>query len=1208
MNDQWIRSGLIRLVLILSLSATVLPQSLQVRWNKIENFYEQGVYDSVVTNIPPLFAVLEDIKLDSQVVNACFYLEMALMRTGQDRRADSIRQIAEKYAQKHLIAPMLTDFNQDRYTIILDIALDLQKRDSPTRKMKDPERALRLLQRMFAIEDDSLTLNPKLQAYALTGRILKLTGKLTGIKDALEPALKLIRLYDTVNIEARRSILGYLAESYLARGDVDLVYSLKSDFGYPLSFQELIAPAARFLNTPKGKEYDLLFATLQEEYLRSRPDSTAFKYIIAHFVLQSGLYNADAALDSLQSTITYLETFRDTTGQLLFDVYQMYIKKCLENNLMPQANRAFTILERRNSSKNKSGDLNSSVIMLKADILSIRGEYLDAEQLYSGLVPGIEALKTIERLSLLNYLGLCQTALGKVEKGSETFAMLKRYSTNTTDTSAKVKEFRVLAYLNGGRLFLRNDKIDSAIIQFREGQRIAKELNLHSYAALFYIRLADAFRAKGYAQQTFEMYDSLQIAMNTVTDPFQKIQVFESLASFEFEKGNTEKCLRFYYEALDVANRNGFSGSKINLSGNIADVFLQCDSLKRALSLFRVVREAVERNGSKTERYSQNFKMALVFLNSNEFDSARTYIGNCFSLLTNESNPSIDSISSLKTPYPYLLTLTISLLAEVNFFEGQIYGNVTKVKLAYNQAQRAVEYNKNNIADLLTTYQGESVQLLKSIDCYKVLIDIALHLYERTGDEKYKEGAFDACENSRSQAFVSEIGSKVFFSTAEARVDTSTFVQHIAKSLKGKKNTALAKANELSPYSRRRDLDVVADTTRDLLKVQQQYNEFVTNLSKSNSNSAGLLSPGVNVLSLRGIESLLADDEVLLNYYVSRNKTFLFYITKNVSKVIPIELDDKTVIDMCEVYRTVLQSKSDTADMSRGFKTIGQGTNKNSNAQNLNLSSRLYNALIAPVEKDIVNKKLLIVPSSALHAIPFSALKNSQNKYLIETNTVAVLPNASSIQLILKNIKAVPQQSVLALGNPDCGAIASSLPGAEDEVNMIASLFPNSTVYIGADAQEKTVKELISKYSIVHFACHGEFNGDFPLLSRLLLTPGNGEDGNLELRELYDLKLSKCNLVVLSACQSGLAKVKKNDDLIGLVRGFLYAGTPSVIASLWKVDDAATSFMMQKLYYYLSNNFSRGEALQRAQMDTMHSPTFSHPYFWSAFQLNGVGR
>ncbi|MBU0558984.1 MAG: CHAT domain-containing protein [Bacteroidetes bacterium] len=103
------------------------------------------------------------------------------------------------------------------------------------------------------------------------------------------------------------------------------------------------------------------------------------------------------------------------------------------------------------------------------------------------------------------------------------------------------------------------------------------------------------------------------------------------------------------------------------------------------------------------------------------------------------------------------------------------------------------------------------------------------------------------------------------------------------------------------------------------------------------------------------------------------------------------------------------------------------------------------------------------------------------------------------------------------------------------------------------------------------------------------------------------MNLSNSDLLVMSACETGLAQIKKNDDMIGLVRGFLYAGIPSVIASLWKVNDLATYKLMTDFYQFLSQNKGKAESLRLAQKEMISTAAFNHPFFWSAFNLNGFG-
>ena len=149
------------------------------------------------------------------------------------------------------------------------------------------------------------------------------------------------------------------------------------------------------------------------------------------------------------------------------------------------------------------------------------------------------------------------------------------------------------------------------------------------------------------------------------------------------------------------------------------------------------------------------------------------------------------------------------------------------------------------------------------------------------------------------------------------------------------------------------------------------------------------------------------------------------------------------------------------------------------------------------------------------------------------------------------------------------------------------------------------VKKIGKHFRCVHFATHGTFNPEKPLQSGLMLASDSKNDGILTVGELYDLNLN-ADLVTLSACETGLGKVANGDDVVGFTRGFLYAGTNSIVSSLWKVDDKATAILMQQFYTALKNNDKRS-ALRMAQLKVKNSYN-PHPYFWAAFQLTGSVR
>ena len=151
--------------------------------------------------------------------------------------------------------------------------------------------------------------------------------------------------------------------------------------------------------------------------------------------------------------------------------------------------------------------------------------------------------------------------------------------------------------------------------------------------------------------------------------------------------------------------------------------------------------------------------------------------------------------------------------------------------------------------------------------------------------------------------------------------------------------------------------------------------------------------------------------------------------------------------------------------------------------------------------------------------------------------------------------------------------------------------------------------EDVRKSRILHLATHSIINSEFPELSGVILSlvneNGKPQDGFLRLSDIYNLRLN-ADLVVLSACETALGKEVKGEGIVGLTRGFMYAGAPTVVASLWKVDDRATSDLMQRFYErMLKKNLSPSESLREAQISMIKNQTYVHPFYWAGFNLQG---
>src|SRR5690606_31353966 len=213
------------------------------------------------------------------------------------------------------------------------------------------------------------------------------------------------------------------------------------------------------------------------------------------------------------------------------------------------------------------------------------------------------------------------------------------------------------------------------------------------------------------------------------------------------------------------------------------------------------------------------------------------------------------------------------------------------------------------------------------------------------------------------------------------------------------------------------------------------------------------------------------------------------------------------------------------------------------------LGQALYNKLIAPARLGDT-QRLFVVPHGPLHYLPFQALHDGQN-YLIARRAVAVWPSASVGGLLWQR----PNQAInalLAFGNPATRENVP-LPGAEREVQQVAELFKQRQIYVQQAATKPTFKQQANHWAVLHVAAHAEVDEVDPLFSRILLA-GEGQDrGLLEAREVYNLDMRRVSLVTLSACESGLGKVEKGDEIVGFTRSFLSAGASSMVASLWPV-------------------------------------------------------
>jgi CHAT domain-containing protein/tetratricopeptide (TPR) repeat protein len=272
----------------------------------------------------------------------------------------------------------------------------------------------------------------------------------------------------------------------------------------------------------------------------------------------------------------------------------------------------------------------------------------------------------------------------------------------------------------------------------------------------------------------------------------------------------------------------------------------------------------------------------------------------------------------------------------------------------------------------------------------------------------------------------------------------------------------------------------------------------------------------------------------------------------------------------------------------------------------------LHELLIAPIAKWLPEdpaQPVVIVPHGPTALVPFAALEDSSGRAMIDRHVLALAPSVSTFRYTAAKRRTDPWRDVSALvvadPVPPPGSGLERLPGTLDEGRRVsARLGRRADLLAGADAREAAVKKGMAGRRVIHFATHGLISEVRPVASSMVFGEGGGEDGYLRLDEIFGIEI-QADLVVLSGCSTGLGRLT-GDGMFGLTRGFIYAGTPSVVVSMWDVSDRATSLLMDRFYAALAAGVPRAQALAEAQRATRAD--YPHPSLWAAFVLVGEPR
>jgi len=395
---------------------------------------------------------------------------------------------------------------------------------------------------------------------------------------------------------------------------------------------------------------------------------------------------------------------------------------------------------------------------------------------------------------------------------------------------------------------------------------------------------------------------------------------------------------------------------------------------------------------------------------------------------------------------------------------------------------------------------------------------------------------------------------------------------------------------------REHNVGAAAAVREALARTQAAYADLLAAIQEAKPEYAHLVRG--SVATLQEVAGHIAPDEALLEYLVTDSTTLVFVVTADTAVVLDLGIGRRALASLVDFTRGALTRPA------RG--PAGEGPSWRAPLE------RLYQRLIEPIEAGGLlrgKRALVIAPHAELHYLPFAALREpgggGPEAFLVQRYVVTTVPSASVWLRLRERGDPVPGAGVLALAPR-----VDVLPGSRVEVGSIARVYGSRTrVLVGPRATKQALRATASGQAIIHFATYGVLNKHNPLFSFVELAPRPGEDGRLEVHEVFGLDLH-ARLVVLSACQTALgagalADVPAGDDWVGLVEGFLYAGADHVMATLWPVEDQATAGLMERFYTELAAGRPEAEALAATQRAALRNSATADPFYWAGFTLSG---
>lgn len=784
----------------------------------------------------------------------------------------------------------------------------------------------------------------------------------------------------------------------------------------------------------------------------------------------------------------------------------------------------------------------------------------------------------------LNVLGLFLSLMGERQRALEYNLGALRFFERIGSLNDQAISLNSL-----GHLQLSLGAVPDSIKTYKRASEIYRQIGRPTGESLALHYIGKGFEILGDYRQALKYYDQALKVKRLHRDPRPEAHILQSIADVYRAQGRYHKALTYYHQASGTSRRLGDRQNWADSIIGIGRIYLKLGRLRKASSSFDQALALSRGIKDRVGQISALYNIAVVEYNRGNLKAA---------LRANEAGLII--IEDLRTK-------------------------------VINQRFR--------ISYFATVHQH-----------YRLNIDLLMQLHRKHPNDGYDKKAFKISEMSRARTLL-ELLAEGNINIEEGADKALLEEENQLRELYTKKTelrTGILNKARYSQLLSEEDKAQLEVLEHEIIDLSHRQDNIRDEIKKQNTRYTGLTQN--QPLALAQIQKEVLDGHtLLLEYALGERHSYLWVVSSDSFDV--YELPQRAAIEnvVSDTYAMLSDPKKYSlkrqAEWSRLIKYLGS-------------------VLLGPVYSRLGKKRLLIVADGLLHELPFAVLPAAGRSKITErpagvenplilTNEIVYIPSASTLSIqrqFLSNRKpasrliAVFADAVYNLSdnrfthssgslpkpsgqfnegsrplpgqfsNYEEGAVFDlpPLPFSREEANTISSLVPDEEVLlaVGFDAtRERALSPELSSYRIIHFAVHGEFNGEYPELSGIYFTLFNKNRekryGFVGLQDVYNLNLS-ADLVVLSACETALGENIKGEGLVGLPRGFMYAGAARVMATLWKVEDYHTSELLKVFYLnFLRNGMSPAAALRAAQIDMLRRFGSNAPYYWAGFIMQG---